>query len=177
MTVEILAGSSAAGPRAKGDEAEVDVCTSCGGMWVDWFDGEVRMVAAEVLATEASRASRASGAPASSALRNEAYATGACPRCTRQLVVERYVLEPDAAVARTRALAERPSLAQPTGADLLRCEECAGVFVPRTSAELLATLPNGGEPPPSSTSPAETVLEPLPWQRFVGLLKRFVGLD
>src|SRR4051812_21090410 len=70
MTVEMLA------------EAEVDVCGACGGMWVDWFDGEVKRVATAVLASESERASRPS-APTSS-LRNEAFATGACPRCTRQ---------------------------------------------------------------------------------------------
>ncbi|MBX3191659.1 MAG: zf-TFIIB domain-containing protein [Labilithrix sp.] len=175
MTIEILAKGSGAGPRAEGDEAEVDVCTSCGGVWVDWFDGEVRMVAAEVLAGEAARASRSSGGPGS-ALRNEAYATGACPRCTRQLVVERYVLPPDGAIASRRSPGERPSLGQQTGADLLRCEECAGVFVSRASAELLSVLPAGGDPPPSSTGTNVNV-DPLPWRKFMSVVRRFLRLD
>ena len=159
MTVEVLA------------EAEVDVCGACGGMWVDWFDGEVKRVATEVLHGELARASRPS-APTSS-LRNEAFATGACPRCSRQLAVERYVVKAD--VGRAGQGGERTSVSQTTGADLLRCEECAGVFVPRTSAGLLATLPADEEAPPSSTE-ASSVLEPLPWQRFVALLRRLVGL-
>src|SRR3954447_26652042 len=102
MTIEVL------------EEAEVDVCGACGGMWVDWFDGEVKHVATEVLAGESSRASRPS-APTSS-LRSEAFATGACPRCTRQLAVERYVVR-----AEVGPRAERTSVSTTTGADLLRC--------------------------------------------------------
>ena len=71
---------------------------------------------------------------------------------------------------------ERTSVSQTTGADLLRCEECAGVFVPRTSAGMLATLPAAEEAPPSSTE-ASSVFEPLPWRRFVTLLRRLVGLS
>lgn len=146
-------------------EAEVDVCTACGGMWVDWFDGEVRHVATEVLAIESRPM-----APASVGLRNEMFATGACPRCTRQLAVERYVVR----VAVGPATSERNSVSTTTGADLLRCEECAGVFVPRTSAALLATLPPDEAAPPSSTE-GPAILEALPWQRFVALVKRLVG--
>ena len=149
-------------------DAEVDVCTPCGGMWVDWFDGEVRQIATGVLAGDAARASRPT--PPVSNLRNESVATGACPRCMRQLAVERYVVRVEAG-PRT---AERTSVSTTTGADLLRCEECAGVFVPRTSASLLATLPPDEAAPPSSTV-AHAVLEPLPWQRFVALVKRLVG--
>jgi hypothetical protein len=150
-------------------EAEVDVCTACGGMWVDWFDGEVRQVATSVISGETARLSREP--PPASALRNENVATGACPRCSRQLAVERYVVR----VAVGPRSGERTSVSTTTGADLLRCEECAGVFVPRTSAALLATLPPDEEAPASSTE-GSAVLEPLPWQRFVALVKRLVGL-
>ncbi|MDB4939506.1 MAG: hypothetical protein JWP87_6478 [Labilithrix sp.] len=159
MTVEMLA------------EAEVDVCGACGGMWVDWFDGEVKRVATEVLATESERASRP--IPQTSSLRNEAFATGACPRCTRQLAIERYVVKADV----RGSGGDRTSVSTTTGADLLRCEECAGVFVPRTSAGLLATLPadeDESKPPSSAVGPA--VLEPLPWQRFMALVRRLIGL-
>ena len=157
MTVEVLA------------EAEFDVCASCGGMWVDWFDGEVKRVATAVLKTETARASRPS-MPTSS-LRNEAFATGACPRCTRQLAVERYVVK-----AEVGARGDRTSIATATGADLLRCEECAGVFVSRTSAGLLATLPaDEDDVPPPSSAVGHGVLEPLPWQRFMAVLRRLVS--
>lgn len=151
-------------------EAEVDVCDACGGMWVDWFDGEVKKVATEVLAGEAERLSRPS-APASS-LRAEAVATGACPRCTRQLVVERYVV-----VTEKKEGDEQKVVKQQTGADLMRCEECAGVFVSRSSASLLATLPADETPPPSSAVPERAeVLDPLPWQRLLAAVKRILGL-
>lgn len=158
MTVENLA------------DAEVDVCGSCGGMWVDWFDGEVKRVATVVLATEQQRISRPT-APASS-LRNEVVATGACPRCTRQLTIERYVVKVDVGAA---SAGLRTSVSQTTGADLLRCEDCAGVFVPRASAALLATLPPDEELPPS-TSSGPGALKPLPWQRLMAVVRRLLGL-
>lgn len=134
-------------------ECEVDVCTSCGGIWVDWFDGEVRQVTAEALGGEASPP-RPSIERAS---RNEAIAIGACPRCTRQIVAERYKVE-----------------GQATGADLLRCEDCLGVFVTKSSGEMLAALPPEDEPPASE---GPEVLDPLPWQRLLAVLKRLVGLS
>lgn len=160
MTIENLA------------DAEVDVCTSCGGMWLDWFDGEVKRIATAVLATEHDRISRPS-VPTSS-LRNESLATGACPRCTRQLTVERYVVKVDVGGS---SGGPRTSVSQTTGADLLRCEDCAGVFVPRASAALLATLPADEEAPPPSTSTGPGVLEPLPWQRFMAVVRRLLGLS
>lgn len=136
------------------EECEVDLCSACGGLWVDWFDGEVRQVTAEALgaspATPRSEPDRPS--------RNEAVAVGACPRCTRQLVAERYKLDN-----------------RSTGAELLRCEDCLGVFVGKSSAEMLAALPAGDEPPPSKGQGPE-VLEPLPWQRLLMVLKRALGV-
>lgn len=151
-------------------EAEVDVCNACGGMWVDWFDGEVKKVASEVLRGEGERLSRPS-APTSS-LRAEAMATGACPRCTRQLVVERYVV-----VTEKREGNEKKVVKQQTGADLMRCEECAGVFVSRSSAGLLSALP-ADEPPPSSAQPEGVeMLDPLPWQKLLAAIKRVLGIS
>ena len=135
-------------------EADVDICTACGGMWVDWFDGEVRQVATSVLSRGGSRPPPPPPPPP---LRNEPVATGACPRCTCQLVVERYTVRTETT-------------------DLLRCEQCAGVFVPRTSAEVLSTLPPDEQAPPSSTT-SRAILEPLPWQKFVMLVKRLVGVS
>jgi Zn-finger nucleic acid-binding protein len=140
-------------------EAEVDVCGVCGGVWLDWFDGEPRLLATKIVS------SGVVGRPsAPESLRNEPRALGACPRCTRQLVAERYTID-NAPGAKGTA----------TGAELLRCEECAGVFVSRTAAETLATLPADDPPPPSETTPVR-ILEPLPWQRFLALLKRLVSL-
>ncbi len=149
-------------------DAEVDVCTVCRGIWIDWFDGEIRKVARTVVATERARGSVPP--PPHSPLRAEANATGACPRCTRQLTSEPYVVHTTVGEAQAHT-----SVSQGTGADLLRCEECAGVFVPRASAGLLATLPADEEPPPSSTT-GPGVLEPLPWQRFMAVVRRVLGL-
>jgi hypothetical protein len=157
MTVEVL------------EEAEVDVCASCGGMWVDWFDGEVMHDATELLKGETERQSRP-GLPSSS-LRNEAFATGACPRCTRQLATERYVVRANVSSQGSKIVSTA------TGADLMRCEECAGVFVSRMSAGLLATLPpDEDEVPPPSSAVGPGVLEPLPWQRFMAVVRRLIGL-
>lgn len=139
------------------EEADVDVCASCQGIWVDWFDGEIGDVARNVLArTEG----QSIGAPASS-MRNEAHATGGCPRCQGiQLVVERYVIR--------RQDAGQAAEVEETGAELLRCEHCAGAFVSATSASMLGNLPPEEGPPPSE---AAKILEPLPWQKFVAVLK------
>ena len=59
-----------------------------------------------------------------------------------------------------------------TGADLMRCEDCLGAFVSKSSAAMLAALPADEAPP--SESPE--VLDPLPWQRFIMALKKILGL-
>jgi Zn-finger nucleic acid-binding protein len=155
MTVEALEG------------ADVDVCNACGGFWIDWFDGEIRAVAAETLAKNlVGRPSEPGSA------RNEARAIGACPRCSRQLVRERYaassIVASDGGAPAVRTSTE-------TGAELMRCEECAGAFVSRDSAALLATLPPEADPP-SRADEGVAVLEPLPWQRLLAVLRRLLGL-
>jgi hypothetical protein len=45
----------------------------------------------------------------------------------------------------------------------------------RRRADLLATLPADDEAPPSSTA-AAAVLEALPWQRFMAVVRRVLGL-
>lgn len=147
-------------------EAEVDVCPACGGIWVDWFDGEVQAVTAETLAAVESLP-KAPPAPASEP-RNEAVATGACPRCTRQLVAERYVqrisLAPESGPS---------AMTMPTGADLLRCEDCAGAFVSEPNARMLAVL-SPTDAPPRSTVGRE--LERPLWDRLRAFVRR-LGLS
>ncbi len=143
-------------------EADVDVCPSCQGIWIDWFDGEIGDVARDVLAVTSSSPI---SAPVSS-MRNEVQATGGCPRCHGvQLVVERYALK-------YQAPGEKPTV-QETGAELLRCEHCAGSFVSAVSASMLGKLPPDAGPPPSQS---EKVLEPLPWQKFLAVLKALFGV-
>ena len=135
--------------------AEVDVCESCGGMWLDWFDGEFR-----ALATETLRVSTPEPTPANEGRKSsEPEAIGACPRDDKQLVPEHFVVP-----------------GQPNGADLLRCEACMGAFVSRASAETLRYLPVDDEHPPESRGPTSRAT-PLPWQRFVTLVRAWLGLE
>ncbi|MCC6558725.1 MAG: zf-TFIIB domain-containing protein [Polyangiaceae bacterium] len=100
------------------DASTVDLCPSCGGVWIDWFDGELRAMAKE--------ATRAAPRP-----EGESGAAGdsACPRCRAALQPERYLGTP-AAVLRcgdcAGAFVPRESL--PT---LLRVEILAGEPAPR----------------------------------------------
>lgn len=126
--------------------AEIDVCDACGGLWVDWFDGEVHTVAAEA---EAARAGRADAPPLGHA---RAGGSSACPRCARPLEVE---------LSRFTDATERELI---TGVELLRCPECAGSFVPRSSAHLLL----------------DRVREPRAvtlWEALVGVIRRLVGAE
>ena len=135
------------------EDAELDVCGGCGGLWVDWFDGEVRAVARQAISQQFV------GRPSDpSTMHNEASALGACPRCMQQLVGERYELVSH-------------DVKSDTGAHLLRCESCAGAFVSRAAAELLSsfsTKDDLGPPPSESPKP----LEPLPWQRFMAVVRK-----
>lgn len=126
--------------------AEVDVCDTCGGLWVDWFDGEVHTLAAEA---EAARVDR--GTPPPGMLGEPPKGgTSSCPRCMRALTSELY---------RFKDASEDELL---TGVELLRCAECAGSFVPRASAHLLLDRVR---------EPRSVTL----WEALVALLRRLVG--
>lgn len=157
-------------------DAEVDICDACGGLWVDWFDGEVRAIATETLRVseplldaQAPKADEEKKRPS----RNEAIAIGACPRCTKQLVTERYAIRSEVASARVEG--RTSVIAGKTGAELLRCEECMGSFVTRPNAELLSWLSDASDDAPASK--ADVTLRPLPWERFIALLKNILGLN
>ena len=59
-------------------EAIIDVCPTCAGIWVDWFDGEL-----EVMVKGADAAPRGE--------EGEGRGAGACPRCERALDREVYL--------------------------------------------------------------------------------------
>jgi Zn-finger nucleic acid-binding protein len=59
-------------------EAIIDVCPTCAGIWVDWFDGEL-----EVMVKGADAAPRGED--------REAQGACACPRCGRALDPEVYL--------------------------------------------------------------------------------------
>ncbi len=59
-------------------DALIDVCGACGGIWVDWFDGDLVVMVR--------------GAPdVPEARLPEQRGSEACPRCKRPLEVERYL--------------------------------------------------------------------------------------
>jgi Zn-finger nucleic acid-binding protein len=146
-------------------DAEVDVCGACGGIWVDWFDGEVREVASRVAESGVATSGRASDPGMS---HNEAHAIGACPRCTRQLVAERYVAKTIVTGAKGHKRTETV-----TGAELMRCEDCSGAFVSRTSLEVLASLSPEIEEPPASDKPSAA--EPMLWDRLAAIVRGLLG--
>ncbi len=86
--------------------ATIDVCAACGGIWVDWFDGDlVQMVRGAPPVTGAHAPDREGSA--------------ACPRCRRALDWERY---------------------QDSRAEVMRCCDCAGAFVPHASVPAIVEL-------------------------------------
>jgi Zn-finger nucleic acid-binding protein len=118
----------------------IDVCEACLGAWIDWFDGDLRAVAADaILLAPRPTLDRPS--------RNEVVAIGACPRCTRQLVPQRY---------------ERA-----TGVELLRCEDCMGAFLSRPNAEALSWQEGS-----DTTRPSPPERRPSAWDRVVAWVKR-----
>ncbi|HVY46707.1 MAG TPA: zf-TFIIB domain-containing protein [Minicystis sp.] len=114
--------------------AEIDRCPDCGGVWFDWFDGELGELAGRARASDA-------GAPPGGA--HEATGAPSCPRCGRGLEEARYH----------------------AGPVILRCGECAGAFVDRSSlAGLAATVDDDAEATPAS-----------PLARFLAVLRRMFG--
>ncbi len=128
--------------------ADVDVCDACGGMWVDWFDGELHAIAVE---TEAARVER--GTPLPPPALEPSGSNGAvkrCPRCSQLLGAELY------------RFADAKDDELVSGVELYRCSDCAGAFVPRGSAHLL--LDRVREGPPMTL-----------WEVVVALLRRVFG--
>ncbi len=121
-------------PRQVGD-AVIDVCAQCGGIWVDWFDGDlVTMVRGAPPVRGATPP--VEGAPS----------TGAqCPRCRRTLEGERYL---------------------ESRAEILRCGECAGAFVPRSSVGALVELAPPAQAPKAAHDPLTRLAVVL--QRWLG---------
>ena len=120
--------------------AEIDVCDACGGLWLDWFDGEPHAVAAEVEEVR-------SGTPIPPINTSEKH----CPRCTKVLAPELL-----------RWLDARDE-EWVTGVEVFRCGECAGSFIPRSSAHLLHARSNEVQPHGG-------------WAAIIELLQRFLGL-
>lgn len=97
-------------------EAVVDVCPDCFGVWLDWFDGEISPVARHIAPLGRLEGARDT-VPSGEAL---------CPRCRAPLYGEHF--------------------AHPDGPRLLRCGECGGSFVPRSSFDELAAFDPNATP-------------------------------
>ncbi|APR84815.1 Hypothetical protein A7982_10164 [Minicystis rosea] len=63
-------------------EAIIDVCPGCGGIWVDWFDGELGAMVRGAPSTARSGPRGKGG-------------SGACPRCHCALSADRYLDAPE----------------------------------------------------------------------------------
>lgn len=115
-------------------ETTIDVCPACGGIWVDWFDGELsEMVRGAPRTTGTGTPGRAG--------------SSTCPRDGRPLDAERY-------------LASR--------AEILRCGDCSGAFVPRAAAHEIAAMdPERKGPPPAEDG----------WSRLAAVLQRWFGWE
>lgn len=95
----------------------VDCCRDCGGLWVDWFDGDLPGIVrgTREAAAEDGRGGRDRKAPSGKALSGSALPH--CPRCSRPLAQEQF---------------------QQTGPTIYRCGECLGAYVPAERAAELA---------------------------------------
>jgi Zn-finger nucleic acid-binding protein len=114
------------------DSAVIDVCAACGGIWVDWFDGDLVVMVR--------------GAPALSGARlPDQPGSASCPRCRRPLDAERYL---------------------ESQAEILRCGDCAGAFVPRASVSAIVMLEPQDEEPEAKQDPLA---------RLALVLKRWLG--
>lgn len=82
--------------------AVIDLCGKCGGVWIDWEDGDLTELAREV--------------PAAGARELPRSGLGNCPRCRNALKVEVFL----------------------DAAEVLRCSECAGAFLPYASIGKIA---------------------------------------
>jgi Zn-finger nucleic acid-binding protein len=109
-------------PTHAGD-AVVDCCTTCGGVWIDWDDGELSATIKRV-------------PPPTSPARGPRTGSAACPRCHAPLGPEHYGT---------------------SHAEIFRCGDCIGAFVPRASIALLLV----GEAPTGAPASEKSFFEAL----------------
>lgn len=86
----------------KSPVAAIDLCGRCGGVWIDWEDGDFTELAREVPPSPVRELARSG--------------PGKCPRCNRGLVAEEFL----------------------DAAEVLRCGECGGAFLPYASIGKIA---------------------------------------
>ena len=93
--------------RKLGD-ALIDVCPACHGLWLDWLDGDVPALTAQM--SKLPRAQQSGGG------------TSECPACAAPLSSDTLT---------------------DGGAEVWRCGECAGTFVPREAVDAIAAARRG----------------------------------
>lgn len=114
-----------------GGNVVVDLCRRCGGVWIDWEDGDLTTLAREVPPAEG-RAIATNG-------------PGACPRCHRALEVEVFL----------------------DTAEVLRCGDCGGAFLPYASIGKIAASTPADAREPSDEQGA--------WARALGALRGWLN--
>ncbi len=133
--------------------AMVDLCPKCGGVWLDWEDGDFTELAREIPPARVREIPR--GGP------------GSCPRCHKALSAELFQ----------------------DMAEVLRCTDCAGAFLPYASIGKIAAgtpadaraaqeegLPAGEEGPEDpGISAAEAPLPEGTWARIVHSVRQWLG--
>lgn len=110
--------------------AVVDLCKRCGGVWIDWEDGDLTALAREVPPARTRVIPRAG--------------PGSCPRCNRQLAVELFL----------------------DAAEVLRCGDCGGAFLPYASIGKIAA----STPADAREAPGEAGV----WARAIEALRRLL---
>lgn len=153
-------------------DALVDVCADCRGVWLDWFDGDPRVLTQQTEATlKESRPSLTSDVRATLESRGVAKAPHGCARCRDALMIEAYEMRA-ASPAVPDADPPIPAVSAVL-VDIFRCGGCLGMFLSRGALEQVVALDVDFAPPSS----APGMLEPLPWQKLLTILKRFLGLS
>jgi Zn-finger nucleic acid-binding protein len=119
--------------------AVVDLCKRCGGVWIDWEDGDFTALAREMPPAEARQIPR--GGP------------GSCPRCNQPLKVEVFL----------------------DTAEVLRCGDCAGAFLPYASiGKIAASTPADAREDPREEAAGQAD-EASTWARVMGALRQLLA--
>lgn len=128
--------------------AVVDLCARCGGVWIDWEDGDFTELAREVPPAKVREIPRAG--------------PGSCPRCNKALVAEEF--QGSAAILRCSDCA---------GAFLPYAS--IGKIAESTPAEAREAQKEGATAPEEAESAGATTPDEGTWARLVGIVRAWLG--